>query len=72
MIYVLFLLGKISTKEIAIDPREIKNPSAEAQLIAQNVAFQLENTFQFNHCNRGFREKMCYIADKLFFNHQFT
>jgi small subunit ribosomal protein S3 len=40
-------LGKISSKEIAIDPREIKNPSAEAQLIAQNVAFQLEKRIAF-------------------------
>ena len=40
-------LGKISTKEIAIDPREIKNPSAEAQLVAQNVAFQLEKRIAF-------------------------
>jgi small subunit ribosomal protein S3 len=35
-------LGKITPKEIAIDIQEIKNPAADAQLIAQNVAFQLE------------------------------
>jgi len=40
-------LGKIAVKEIAIDPREIKNPSTEAQLIAQNVAFQLEKRIAF-------------------------
>ncbi|MBF0532113.1 MAG: 30S ribosomal protein S3 [Candidatus Omnitrophica bacterium] len=40
-------LGKITTKEIAIDPREIKNPNTEAQLIAQNVAFQLEKRVAF-------------------------
>lgn len=40
-------LGKIAAKEIAIDPREIKNPAAEAQLIAQNVAFQLEKRIAF-------------------------
>lgn len=40
-------LGKISSREITIDPREIKNPSAEAQLIAQNVAFQLEKRIAF-------------------------
>ncbi len=34
-------IGKITPKEIAIEPREIKNPSTEAQLIAQNVSFQL-------------------------------
>ena len=40
-------LGKISTKEIAIDPREIKNPAIAAQLIAQNVAFQLQKRIAF-------------------------
>jgi len=40
-------LGKISSQEIAIDPREIKNPSIEAQLIAQNVAFQLMKRIAF-------------------------
>lgn len=40
-------LGKISSKEIAIDPKEIKNPSIEAQLIAQNVAFQLQKRIAF-------------------------
>ena len=40
-------VGKISSKEISIDPREVKNPSAEAQLIAQNVAFQLEKRIAF-------------------------
>lgn len=40
-------LGKISSKEIAIDPKEVKNPSGDAQLIAQNVAFQLEKRVAF-------------------------
>jgi len=40
-------LGKITSKEVAIDPREIKNPSIEAQLIAQNVAFQLVKRVAF-------------------------
>ena len=40
-------LGKISSKEIAIEPREIKSPTTEAQLVAQNVAFQLEKRIAF-------------------------
>ena len=40
-------LGKLSSKEIAIDPREIKNPLVDAQLVAQNVAFQLEKRVAF-------------------------
>ncbi len=40
-------LAKITSKEITIDPREIKNPAKDAQLIAQNVAFQLEKRVAF-------------------------
>jgi small subunit ribosomal protein S3 len=40
-------LGKFSTKEITIDPREVKSPMTEAQLIAQNIAFQLEKRVAF-------------------------
>ena len=40
-------LAKISSKEIAIEPREIKNPAVEAQLVAQNVAFQLVKRIAF-------------------------
>ncbi len=40
-------LGKITTKEIAIEPREIKNAAIDAQLVAQNVAFQLEKRVAF-------------------------
>jgi len=35
-------LQKISKKEIFIDIKEIKNPSADAQLIAENISFQIE------------------------------
>ena len=40
-------LGKITSREIAIDIQEIKNPSADAQLVAQSVAFQLETRVAF-------------------------
>lgn len=40
-------LGQFSDKEISIDPREVKNPAADAQLIAQNVTFQLEKRVAF-------------------------
>ncbi|MFA5088032.1 MAG: 30S ribosomal protein S3 [Candidatus Omnitrophota bacterium] len=40
-------LSKISSKEIGIEPHEVKNPSIDAQLIAQNVAFQLEKRIAF-------------------------
>jgi len=40
-------LAKITTKEVTIDIQEIKNPSVDAQLVAQNVAFQLEKRVAF-------------------------
>lgn len=40
-------LGRLSSKEITIDPREVKNPSCDAQLLSQNVAFQLEKRVAF-------------------------
>jgi small subunit ribosomal protein S3 len=40
-------LAKITTKEVSIDIQEIKNPSIDAQLVAQNVAFQLEKRVAF-------------------------
>ncbi len=40
-------LGNLSPKEISIDIVEIKNPAIDAQLIAQNVALQLEKRVAF-------------------------
>lgn len=40
-------LGKVTTKEIAVDIKEIKNPSVDATLVAQSVAFQMEKRVGF-------------------------
>ena len=40
-------INKIVSREITIEPREVKNASADAQLIAQNVGFQLEKRVAF-------------------------
>jgi small subunit ribosomal protein S3 len=40
-------LNKITNKEIFIDIKEIKNPYTEAQLVAENIAFQLEKRIAF-------------------------
>ena len=40
-------LSRITPREIKIDVQEIKNPSIDAQLIAQNVGFQLEKRVAF-------------------------
>ena len=41
------LLGKNSVEQILVDYQEIKNPSIDAQLIAQNIAFQLVKRVAF-------------------------
>ncbi len=50
-------LGKITTKEISIEPREIKNPSIDAQLVAQNIAFQLEKRVAFRRAMKRAMEQ---------------
>ncbi len=40
-------LAKITPREISVDIIEIKNPALDAQLVAQNVAFQLEKRVAF-------------------------
>lgn len=40
-------LSKITTKEISVDIKEIKNPSVDATLVAQGVAFQMEKRVGF-------------------------
>lgn len=50
-------LGKFSSKEIQIEPREIKNPAVEAQLVAQNIAFQLEKRIAFRRAMKRAMEQ---------------
>lgn len=40
-------LQSMTKKEIYIDIKEVKNPAIEAQLIAENIAFQLEKRVAF-------------------------
>lgn len=40
-------LATITSREISVDIIEIKNPALDAQLVAQNVAFQLEKRVAF-------------------------
>ncbi len=40
-------LAKITTKEITVDIKEIKNPAVDATLVAQSVAFQMEKRVGF-------------------------
>ena len=40
-------LHVINQREIAIDIKEVKNPATDAQLVSENIAFQLEKQISF-------------------------
>lgn len=40
-------LSNMTSKEVYIDIKEIKNPQADAQLIAENISFQIEKRVAF-------------------------
>ncbi len=40
-------LHKMTQREVLLDIKEVKNPAIEAQLVAENVAFQLEKQIAF-------------------------
>ncbi len=50
-------LGGITKKEIQIDIQEIKNPSIDAQLVSQNIAFQLEKRVAFRRAMKRAMEQ---------------
>jgi small subunit ribosomal protein S3 len=50
-------LGSITKKEIQIDIQEIKNPSIDAQLISQSIAFQLEKRVAFRRAMKRAMEQ---------------
>ena len=46
-------LSKISDKKILIDIKEIKRPDRDAQLVAENIALQLENRVSFHRAMKS-------------------
>jgi small subunit ribosomal protein S3 len=50
-------LNDIAKKEIQIDIQEIKNPSIDAQLISQSIAFQLEKRVAFRRAMKRAMEQ---------------
>lgn len=44
---------KISTKKVSLDIKEIKRPDKEAQLVAENIALQLENRVSFRRAMKS-------------------
>ena len=44
---------KLTTKKLSIDIKEIKKPDADAQLVAENIAQQLENRVSFRRAMKS-------------------
>lgn len=46
-------VAKLTTKKLSIDIKEIKRPDREAQLVAENIASQLENRISFRRAMKS-------------------
>ncbi len=46
-------LSKMTTKKLAIDIKEVKKPDNDAQLVAENIATQLENRVSFRRAMKS-------------------
>ena len=46
-------LAKYSTKKVLVDIKEVKRPDKDAQLVAENIALQLENRISFRRAMKS-------------------
>ena len=46
-------LAKYSTKKVLVDIKEVKKPDSDAQLVAENIAQQLENRISFRRAMKS-------------------
>ena len=46
-------LQKMTTKKVVVDIKEVKRPDREAQLVAENIAHQLENRISFRRAMKS-------------------
>ncbi|MBR4768029.1 MAG: 30S ribosomal protein S3 [Lachnospiraceae bacterium] len=46
-------IAKLTSKKIAVDIKEIKHPERDAQLVAENIAQQLENRISFRRAMKS-------------------
>ena len=46
-------LQKMTTKKVVVDIKEVKRPDREAQLVAENIAQQLENSISFRRAMKS-------------------
>ncbi len=46
-------VAKLTTKKLMVDVKEVKKPDADAQLVAENIAAQLENRISFRRAMKS-------------------
>ena len=46
-------LAKYTTKKLIVDIKEVKRPDRDAQLVAENIALQLENRISFRRAMKS-------------------
>ena len=46
-------VAKLTDKKLAVDVKEVKKPDADAQLVAENIAAQLENRISFRRAMKS-------------------
>ena len=55
-------IQKLTTKKVSIDIKEIKRPDGDAQLVAENIALQLENRVSFRRAMKSVMSRTMKIA----------
>ena len=50
---VAFAVKKLTDKKLSIDIKEVKRPDNDAQLVAENIALQLENRVSFRRAMKS-------------------
>ena len=50
-------LGKYTSKKLVVDIKEIKRPDRDAQLVAENIALQLENRVSFRRAMKSVMQR---------------
>ncbi len=65
-------LSTVTDKEISIDIEEVKEPSLDAQLVADNIAFQIEKRVAYRRAIKHHTDIFLYICVFVFSNINFS
>ena len=54
-------LQKFTDKKLVVDIKEVKRPDRDAQLVAENIALQLENRISFRRAMKSTMSRTCLL-----------